>query len=1221
MDTILCVVRQWVGTTAANDISTIQNFINITVKREFKFENTFYEALSNILTSGPAFPYVIVGRGDLRLNDQSLEDTELEIQFLRNFGKYAEPVDLGTSDSKESHTTIRFQNEIPLRPEELEKVTDLEEYETLEVKIFQIRMVTRNIFSFFKEEITREQTLIGTCTVPLSEAFRQFSRNADADEWPIVLGTKQVGAIKLAFAFQNQHLSSASQTFSKLITAKILNGLEDIKKNVNTQLEILHGGSNDVDDVVKPLECQLNLENHENFKSTINHFVEISCPDILSSSLSSLSRKQSLPLFYNEKLIGDICSLLQQGTIKCPIKDITKDIIEIKISDTVTKVPEKYRSISEVYEQGEKMCVNRIPWKTGENLTVKDVPLHFEVKSGLKASSNGKQIGAAEMVKILLSILYFDDLNKSSNANSISDWNGHLDTTANNILTILRPCCTFNEWKAMEAWTLLEMRLLFPDMRFPSEVFNSCLRSAKNSAALGTFTFAIQHYKMYCLQKISQFKGHGEHDEDEINQVKCMIESLTRMPDFEKLEKNNEEDYEELRNTLHIHIGKQVLTNIKETMRTDVTLRNTIAMLENYELSMKGISEKFDNFAVNIWCPVLATNVANNILPLLESSLNQFKSEYGNTTEFRKKSHQIYCRIKAIFRYGNAEDIRKIEPKFYQIFEDWLPLWIELVKDKAEIQIKRVFETEDRKELEKTNSLSRQKSNDLFARLVEIETAKQIVEIFNGCIKTWKALQWPNLEKNIEIGFEFLRMLHELFQYYIRLLEETILDDDEFDHSEYSSAMQSIFLIKYQYLNDLWPNELKEKAMTTNEDQGLVYEEKIKMMKLDVKETVERFTDKFCSFQKKYFKNFLNKYEGSITTHNGSGEYYRGTNRTSSQIRLTFYNDINEDGTFDGHLVGILNFLLQKYEQYVRMYQPKDSEFLPKYLENEMFKVAEHVIQDYFTEITINRESSADTEVFAHLRNIVQRILTLQETFSLPESKSLTDLYNKLELKSATTLKLISKDLECVYNLQSENGNQSDLESTGDVRYTAGRLGSKIYVSLRNVANLKPRKNKESCNFKIAILLLPTSNDPSRHFVKKSTPVCYDQTHLLFDIDETDEPNFKFDFELGNEATNYEYGGIKQYLELNLYDVSSAKFFKYFRGHTLLPLHEIPVIQNLEEFEQLQLRNDKFLFSTVNDERTSVHTELRLRNDEFAKEYIRKLNYYTKNAKTPTKTR
>ena len=135
--------------------------------------------------------------------------------------------------------------------------------------------------------------------------------------------------------------------------------------------------------------------------------------------------------------------------------------------------------------------------------------------------------------------------------------------------------------------------------------------------------------------------------------------------------------------------------------------------------------------------------------------------------------------------------------------------------------------------------------------------------------------------------------------------------------------------------------------------------------------------------------------------------------------------------------------------------------------------------------------------------------------------------------------------------------------------------------------------------------------DPNKQDDKKEKKIEMHLWHVIF----------KFEFELENEATSYEYRGIKRYILLSLYDVSSTKIFKHFRGHTLLPLDDIPEIKDVKELEQLKFENRKFLFLSMNDEqRTLLHNELRIRDDERAKEYIKKrTKNYTKNYKTPTK--
>ena len=81
---------------------------------------------------------------------------------------------------------------------------------------------------------------------------------------------------------------------------------------------------------------------------------------------------------------------------------------------------------------------------------------------------------------------------------------------------------------------------------------------------------------------------------------------------------------------------------------------------------------------------------------------------------------------------------------------------------------------------------------------------------------------------------------------------------------------------------------------------------------------------------------------------------------------------------------------------------------------------------------------------------------------------------------------------------------------SGMIRYIIGRVENSIYVYLRNV-ELTPRDGKETCNFKVKVLLIPINDSESECFTSKSTRVYHGTNNAIFDIEE--------DPETGNDHT------------------------------------------------------------------------------------------------------
>ena len=92
---------------------------------------------------------------------------------------------------------------------------------------------------------------------------------------------------------------------------------------------------------------------------------------------------------------------------------------------------------------------------------------------------------------------------------------------------------------------------------------------------------------------------------------------------------------------------------------------------------------------------------------------------------------------------------------------------------------------------------------------------------------------------------------------------------------------------------------------------------------------------------------------------------------------------------------------------------------------------------------------------------------------------------------------------------------QDQLQNAGSVKYIIGRVGNSIHIHLKAV-DLKPRDEKDACNFKISVLLLPNQKGTSP-FNSKKQPNVYDQkkdyAFELEDPDNVSSYHFQFDLE------------------------------------------------------------------------------------------------------------
>ena len=115
---------------------------------------------------------------------------------------------------------------------------------------------------------------------------------------------------------------------------------------------------------------------------------------------------------------------------------------------------------------------------------------------------------------------------------------------------------------------------------------------------------------------------------------------------------------------------------------------------------------------------------------------------------------------------------------FFQIFEVWLTPWLNHIEEKAKEQITKAVDEPQRNSNDSPvkKPLAKKRSCEL-GFLDEIEGAKDVVEIIQRCTKPWKEILQPYHKKG-DICRQFLQMLHELFLFYVDLLEKIVLSDN-----------------------------------------------------------------------------------------------------------------------------------------------------------------------------------------------------------------------------------------------------------------------------------------------------------------------------------------------------------------------------------------------------------------------------------------------------------
>ena len=1238
-EVIFSLTEQWIGTKVTDASSTLSKFITDTLFREFDFAQSFQDQIrKEILDENQQTPHVYVRTGT-KAHDTwynlSKQYDRIEIKFSKNFSGYQEPVEIGTFDISD-FSAVKFENENAINFDTLNEENDEpNKYGQLEIEIHGIstrvsltaigKTTDQKLISpskmFKMKDLTNalsptkeKRKVIGSCMIPLSEAFRV---NELAHEWTISQRSEKMGCMSLVFAFRNQNFPTLKDKLSQLIVGKILDDLKNLQDDAilyasklgtkyKNKLDFIPADPFDYDPVIKKS------------KHYVQHFIEI-------YSEQNVGRKKPLELFYNNINIGNICSMLQNGSrIKCPqVVSITKDVIEIQNTD-------------------EEPCNNKIvkidsiSWESGKKFSLLNVPLRLELRAEIISSTN-KQIDTIIAARKLLHLLYFVEASAAKfSENKLLSWDGSLRSNSKNILTMLRPCCSHNQWRAMSSWTILGIRMLFPDIvdqrivhdhlktildeigdsKYPEETYG--FKFASNSR------FSIEEYKKACVKNICRYQNVDSREVDEAEVLTYVIDSLQLMHHY---------DNTEIKALLHTQLSncvkEKIAQNIQATELHPVeNIQNLLYLVNSYDKKLQDIQLRYGNFAVEVWCPVLAFNIIDKMLPRTTEFLGSIQSiGDSDTKEVMENTIEIYLKVKSLFRFGQTSEFHEAENTFFKVFEPWLLPWLNHIEKKAKVQIATAVNEHIQKSFNTSPSktpLARVRSSEL-GFLDEIEGAKSVVDIIQSIIypkmgvKPWKDIFCP-FHKKGEHGFQFLEMIHRLFMYYVQLLEDGVLADEEFDRSELANIWMSMFHVKYQYLNDFYTKEI---SMT---DKERIYVPKVEQMRADVMRKAYFFTDLFCSHQKKYFKMYLH-------------------NEDTASLTSDQYWNVNSENTISGHIEDLLKFFQDKWTTYFTINEDLKSASEGgkqsfKYFISKLFELEELVIKEHFEGLQKKKRTSMDPKAYKQLLETIESSMIFRRKNDIEESEILNNIYTDLELKSSSSLQLISKHLKILHEAQSKQP-----ENSGGVRFIVGLVGNNIHVHLKNV-DLTPRDDKDTCNFKIKVSLLPIQSCDSTFCIKKSTPVYHEKKTVIFELeDPTNTSSYRFIFDMAADSIQTEDSELTQFIELSLYDISSAKelfsrVVKYFRGHVLLPLNEeIRTFHSIEEFEEHshtgQQIEAKFVFSEsvdcINDRKNEnihpsnrlAYDHLRLREDikkdDIARGYIKHRKNQYKNCWTKTK--
>ena len=233
-DIVVSLVRNWVGSKITNTSSTINEFIDTTIKREYGFDQKFFDQFKKVCNVWEQpIPQVIIAKGTKDGRPWFECDKEYNIKAIRVsklFKDYPEPVEVDQFKVKDFSIT-KFENEVPFKDEDIdEAATDHgNQYGEIQIDVFGKSIKYAKSVSHIKkglEPIVGKRNYIGKCCIPLSEAI---NKHGSACKWPIYRESKNVGFLKLIIKFDKTKVMTLKERLNRLIVGRILDNIKQLQ--------------------------------------------------------------------------------------------------------------------------------------------------------------------------------------------------------------------------------------------------------------------------------------------------------------------------------------------------------------------------------------------------------------------------------------------------------------------------------------------------------------------------------------------------------------------------------------------------------------------------------------------------------------------------------------------------------------------------------------------------------------------------------------------------------------------------------------------------------------------------------------------------------------------------------------------------------------------------------------------------------------------------------
>ena len=617
-----------------------------------------------------------------------------------------------------------------------------------------------------------------------------------------------------------------------------------------------------------------------------------------------------------------------------------------------------------------------------------------------------------------------------------------------------------------------------------------------------------------------------------------------------------------------------------------------------------------------------------------------------------------------------------------ELLEKTVSRLLQTVIEKAQAQVDRVLLNERKKYAKKEINDSEKKDtsmgvanlsviytdNDEISYLDKLDIVTEelggafdVRRIFQSCIGAWEDLELDDCLKKTEFGVSVFRKLHDLFICYMNGIKAIVLKDQILDLDELTYVLKSLFHLQQEYVVIFW-NKLAAEMQSCGDGQNLFDEEHSKQMINKVKESVEdmiqTLINRFAIKEQRDLRQFLNTFLSTLSTSGEEEQEVPQTNKTCGNcinlvldvftmcrnvktradtedtIRLVNNNkdDISSEVTLPDTLKnnGHIYNLLDKFEYNVGQGVTDDIYGIDKKVIEDVCtrfkqKIFEVQLENIKEQHNLAKERYVETKNVAVFRGL-DEVLTidkeLRRKFEIDDNLSKVELLKieqEIKLKHEDSILVISKYFHGLYSQTFKKDHRAN--HAGTLTYNAGVIGGEqLVISLKSVANLRPRKNKETCSFSIEAVLFPNSTSTKS---KQSTPVYKDRTssHVSnignVQADDGKYGEHNFIFPLTHE--DHENTSIKKFIEFRLLDHSNTwcREHTYLVGHVLHPLDEFPEYSSLDEFgtkkSTIESIFKNYNISDIvgedednkNDQFFRYWNELKCRQDNVASNFVR----------------